>query len=124
MSNFISILASKAGGSSAERDAYTSYVTQRIRAACMKAVSDILVSRVPAGANPRAPFRSLLPLAQPKPGPAASRPLQVPRHRALIVPWQSAAVPTPPWAPISPTANWRSCSCRVGVAPFSSFRFS
>ena len=36
-----SILASKAGGSSAERDAYTSFVTQRIRAACMKGVSDI-----------------------------------------------------------------------------------
>ena len=32
--------------------------------------------------------------------------------------------PYSPWAPISPTANWRSCSCRVGVAPFSSFRFS
>ena len=96
ISNFISTLASKAGGSSAERDAYTSYVTQRIRAACMKGVSDILVSRVPAGANPRAPCRSLLPLAQPKPRPAASRPLQVPRPRALIVPWQSAAVPIPP----------------------------
>ena len=56
--------------------------------------------------------------------PAAYRPLQVPRPRALIVPWQSAAVPIPPGAPISPTSNWRSCSCRVGVAPFSSFRFS
>lgn len=106
ITNFIAMLASKAGGSSAERDAYTIFVTQRIRAACMKGVSDILVSRFPAGAIPRAPRRSLLPLAQPKPRPAASRQLHALRSQSVVAPWQLAALPIPPGPFTSPPPIW------------------
>ena len=121
ISNCISSLASKAEGSSAERDAYTSYVTQRIRAACMKGVSDTLVSRVPAGANPRAPCRSLLPLAQPKPRPAATRPLQVPRPRALIAPWQSVALLIPPGLLFPPQPTGAVAAAALVWHPFPPF---
>jgi hypothetical protein len=102
IANFIALLASKAGGSSTERDAFTIFVTQHIRAVSMRGVSDILVSRFPAGAIPRAPRRSLLPLAQPKPRPATTRLLQMPRSQSVVAPWQLAALPIPPGPFTSP----------------------
>jgi hypothetical protein len=117
--DFIDTLASKAGGSSAERAAFTTYVTQRIRAVCMKGVSDILIGRTPAGAVPRAPRRAFLPLAQPKPRPAATRHLQAQQPLDLRAPWQSAAslrqfpsppvllFPDPPAPPGQPPLTWQ-----------------
>ena len=60
----------------------------------------------PAGAIPRAPRRSLLPLAQPKPRPATTRLLHMPRSQSVVAPWQLAALPIPPGPFTSPPLTW------------------
>jgi hypothetical protein len=105
--DFVSALAAKAGGSSAERDAFTTYALQRLRAISMKGTCDIVIGRTPLGAVPRVPRRVFLPLGQPMPRPAATRPRGIPPPVALSPLWQRAQFQAPPILlfpePVTPT---------------------
>ena len=96
---FVEYLASHAGASPQERQAFATYALQRLRFATVKGACTVINARLSSGSPPERQCRDLLPLGQPKPRPGASRARALPRAAAPAPPWQHTRFPPSPLLP-------------------------